>query len=165
MDTTRLAHATDANEIAELQMANWHIEHPAVARLLDPRDVQTQWEQAITNHGSGRVLVCERNGTLVGVAAVEFKGETGLLSLLEVAPSVRRELIGSRLLNAVADIASQTGCFHLRAWLTTRQNDGKLFLESTGWAATGLTRTVRTETGVTGGSELTDQQIELFTSL
>lgn len=171
MDTIRLANATDAPAIADLQITNWQRSHPAIAKLLDHEDVQSQWADAITRHsGSGRVLVCERGGAVVGVAAIEFGREAGRLSLLEVEPAVRRQLIGSRLLNAVADIAAQAGCLRLSAWLSTDQSGGRLFLESTGWVTSGATRTVSTDTEEKGqhGEEetgFTEDQQELTTSL
>ncbi len=134
-------------------------------------EVEDAWVQAITIHSDmGRVLVCERDGTLVGVAAIEFSGEVGHVSLLEVALEVRRQLIGSRLLNAVADIAYQSGYRHLSLWLNTEQSVGQQFFESMGWARSGANRTVstvNTENGVSesGQPEITEQQCELTTSL
>ncbi len=161
-----MATVTDAPKIAELQLSNWQHTHPAIAQRLNRENVQSQWAHAITlQEAGGRVLVCESDGALVGVAAIEFEQEIGHLSLLEVAPEFRRQLFGSRLLNAVADIAHKTGCLQLRTWLNEDQKEGKLFLESIGWAATGATRTVSTETAEIGTPELTDHQIELTTSL
>lgn len=166
MDTTRLARATDAPRITNLQLGNWRISHPEIAQLLIPADVQSQWTQAITNEGArGRVLVCERDQALVGVAVVEFDGEMGALTLLEVEPAVRRQLIGARLLNAVADIATTAGCLQLCAWLTADQVAGKKFLESTGWASSGASRTVSTDPGEAENSALRTDQIEWRTAL
>jgi GNAT superfamily N-acetyltransferase len=169
-----LANATDAQGIAQLQISNWQLTHSVLAQALDPGDVESAWAQAITIHGGlGRALVCERDGTLVGVIAIEFQGELGLISLLEVAPEVRRQLIGARLLNAVADIAGQAGCRHMSLWLNDDQIDAMKFFESMGWALSGATRTVSTDwahfTDLIGpqipDSELTEQQCELTTSL
>ncbi len=177
MDTVRLANATDAQRISQLQISNWQLTHSVVAQSLDPGDVESAWAQAITIHGDlGRVLVCERDGTLVGVIAIEFQGELGLISLLEVAPEVRRQLIGARLLNAVADIAGQAGCRHMSLWLNDDQSIAKKFFESMGWALSGATRTVSMDLTDLADmtdlidpqildSELTEQQCELTTSL
>jgi len=177
VDTVRLANATDARDIAQLQISNWQLTHSVLAQSLDPGDVESAWAQAITIHGElGRVLVCERDGTLVGVIAIEFHGELGLISLLEVAPAVRRQLIGARLLNAVADIAGQAGCRHMSLWLNDDQADAKKFFESMGWALSGATRTVSAElvdlaeptlakNARNSTSEITQQQCELTTSL
>ncbi len=166
-----MASATDAPGITQLQISNWQLTHSVLAQSLDPGEVESAWTQAITIHGAmGRVLVCERDGTLVGVTAIEFQGESGLISLLEVAPEFRRQLIGARLLNAVADIAGQAGCRQMSVWLNDDQSDAKKFFESIGWALSGGTRTVSATVMDTSGqqaydSELTEQQCELTTSL
>ena len=156
MDTTRLAKATDAPLITELQLANWHISHPEIAEFLDSRDVQVQWESAIRDQSSrGRVLVCERDLVVVGVAAIEFEDQLGQLSLLEVTPTCRRQLIVSRLLNAVADIAGRAGASSMYSWVATADTSAQEFLESTGFTHTGATRTIGFHDGST--DLLTDQ--------
>jgi N-acetylglutamate synthase-like GNAT family acetyltransferase len=156
MDSTRLAKATDAPLITELQLANWHISHPEIAEFLDSRDVQVQWESAIRDQSSrGRVLVCERDLVVVGVAAIEFEDQLGQLSLLEVTPTCRRQLIGSRLLNAVADIAGRAGASSMYSWVATADTSAQEFLESTGFTHTGATRTIGFHDGST--DLLTDQ--------
>lgn len=165
MDTVRLANATDACAITQLQLSNWRLSHTELAQSLVPEDVESAWTQAITIHGDiGRVLVCERDGNLVGIAAIEFSGEVGQISLFEVAPEVRRQLIGARLLNAVADIGSQAGCRHMSLWLNTGQSGGQQFFESMGWALSGATRTV-SSVNEFPESQLTEQQREFTTSL
>ena len=174
MDTVRLANATDAQGITQLQISNWQLTHSVLAQSLNPRDVELAWVQAITIHGDlGRVLVCERDGALVGVIAIEFHGELGLISLLEVAPEVRRQLIGARLVNAVADIAGQAGCQHMSLWLNEDQSEAQKFFESMGWALSGATRTVGADVAEVmdtrdpqvPGSQLTEHQHELTTLL
>jgi N-acetylglutamate synthase-like GNAT family acetyltransferase len=168
VDTVRLANATDARAITQLQLSNWQVSHPELVQSLVSKDVEAAWAQAITIHSDiGRVVVCERDGTLVGVATIEFSGEVGQISFIEVAPQVRRQLIGSRLLNAVADIAYQSGCRHMSLWLNAEQSVGQQFFESMGWARSGATRTVSTVSGVSdpGQPEITEHQCELTTSL
>lgn len=169
-----MANATDAQGITQLQISNWRLTHSVLAQSLDPREVESAWAQAITIYSDlGRVLVCERDGTLVGVTAIEFQGELGLISLLEVAPAVRRQLIGARLVNAVADIAGQAGCRHMSLWLNNNQSEAKKFFESIGWAPSGATRIVSVDLAESPdtrdlqipGSELTEQQYELTTLL
>ena len=151
-----MAKATDAPLITELQLANWHISHPEIAEFLDSRDVQVQWESAIRDQSSrGRVLVCERDLVVVGVAAIEFEDQLGQLSLLEVTPTCRRQLIGSRLLNAVADIAGRAGASSMYSWVATADTSAQEFLESTGFTHTGATRTIGFHDGST--DLLTDQ--------
>ena len=165
VDITRLANATDSDQITHLQITNWKLSHPEIAHLLDAEDVQSQWAHAITDQGArGRVLICERDGILVGVAAVEFDQEIGHLSLIEVAPDLRRTLIGSRLLNAAADLAHKSGCMRLNCWLNEDQHDGRLFLESTGWGISGASRTLGTVTDDPDRTVVA-HQIELTTSL
>ena len=165
VDITRLANATDSDQITHLQITNWKLSHPEIAHLLDAEDVQSQWAHATTDQGArGRVLICERDGILVGVAAVEFDQDIGHLSLIEVAPDLRRTLIGSRLLNAAADLAHKSGCMRLNCWLNEDQHDGRLFLESTGWGISGASRTLGTVTDDPDRTVVA-HQIELTTSL
>ena len=165
VDITRLANATDSDQITHLQITNWKLSHPEIAHLLDAEDVQSQWAHAITDQGArGHVLICERDGILVGVAAVEFDQDIGHLSLIEVAPDLRRTLIGSRLLNAAADLAHKSGCMRLNCWLNEDQHDGRLFLESTGWGISGASRTLGTVTDDPDRTVVA-HQIELTTSL
>ena len=165
VDITRLANATDSDQITHLQITNWKLSHPEIAHLLDAEDVQSQWAHAITDQGArGRVLICERDGILVGVAAVEFDQDIGHLSLIEVAPDLRRTLIGSRLLNAAAALAHKSGCMRLNCWLNEDQHDGRLFLESTGWGISGASRTLGTVTDDPDRTVVA-HQIELTTSL
>lgn len=165
MDTVRLANATDAHAITQLQLSNWQLSHTELAQSLEAQDVESAWVQAITiDNDIGRVLVCERDGTLVGVAAIEFLGEVGQISLCEVAPEVRRQLIGARLVNAVADIAYQAGCQHMSLWLSNVQSDGQQFFESMGWLPSGATRTLSAVNGIPE-SQVTEHQFELITSL
>ena len=165
VDITRLANATDSDQITHLQITNWKLSHPEIAHLLDAEDVQSQWAHAITDQGArGRVLICERDGILVGVAAVEFDQDIGHLSLIEVAPDLRRTLIGSRLLNAAADLAHKSGCMRLNCWLNEDQHDGRLFLESTGWGISGASRTLGTVTDDPDRTVVA-HQIEFTTSL
>ena len=160
-----MANATDSDQITHLQITNWKLSHPEIAHLLDAEDVQSQWAHAITDQGArGRVLICERDGILVGVAAVEFDQDIGHLSLIEVAPDLRRTLIGSRLLNAAADLAHKSGCMRLNCWLNEDQHDGRLFLESTGWGISGASRTLGTVTDDPDRTVVA-HQIELTTSL
>lgn len=163
-----MANATDAQAITQLQISNWRLTHSVVAQSLNPAEVASAWVQAITNQGDiGRVLICERDQILIGVAAIEFEGEVGLISLIEVAPEVRRQLIGARLLNAVADIARQGGCLQVSLWLNAEQTDGKAFFESMGWVPSGATRTVSAMVTVAHNSDarITEQQCEFTTML
>ena len=165
VDITRLANATDSDQITHLQITNWKLSHPEIAHLLDAEDVQSQWAHALTDQGArGRVLICERDGIRVGAAAVEFDQDIGHLSLIEVAPDLRRTLIGSRLLNAAADLAHKSGCMRLNCWLNEDQHDGRLFLESTGWGISGASRTLGTVTDDPDRTVVA-HQIELTTSL
>ena len=162
-----MANATDAPRITQLQISNWQLSVPEVAQKLIPAEVESKWAQAITFHGDiGRVLVCEREGNLIGIAAIEFSGEASLLSLLEVAPEFRRQLVGARLINAVADLAQQAGCHHMTLWLNVDQTDAQLFFESMGWAPSGATRTVSSsDLNEHPQPELTEQQREFTTNL
>jgi N-acetylglutamate synthase-like GNAT family acetyltransferase len=165
VDTVRLANATDARAITQLQLSNWLHSHAELAQSLVAKDVESAWVQAITIQSDlGRVLVCERDGILVGVAAIEFLGGIGQISLLEVAPETRRQLIGARLVNAVADIALQAGCEQMSLWLSAAQSQGQLFFESMGWAPSGATRILGSANGDLD-SQVTERQHELTTSL
>ena len=87
MDTVRLANAMDAPAITQLQLSNWQLSHAELAQTLVSEDVEFAWAQAITIHTDlGRVLICERDGTLVGVAAVEFWGKSARFPSSRLSP-------------------------------------------------------------------------------
>lgn len=145
---SRLARLDDAPGIAQLQLRSWEHRGITVDEIRDTPDVTHQWELAITTRQSeGRVIVVESNAHVVGFGAIAIvqSGEFSELVALEVHPTHRRQGVGSRLINAVADIATRMNTPAIRAWIEDSEIEAQALLRETGWDITGATRAVRTE--------------------
>ena len=165
MLTTRIARISDALAIAELQLESWtdrgihHLSPP------DLQQVAAEWATAIRDQQElGRIIVVEKGAEskLVGCAGVmrSIDPRQCELILLEVAPTERRQKIGSRLVNASADIANGFGADSINAWIETNEVAAISLLESAGWQRSGAQRQKVGADGETSRNEL-----ELHTSL
>jgi GNAT superfamily N-acetyltransferase len=59
---------------------------------------------------TGKFLLLEDSGSLVGCVYVELRGERGYFGLLSVDPSRQRSGFGSRLIRAAEDYCRSAGC-------------------------------------------------------
>ena len=165
MFTTRLARIDDARGIARVQIESWAdrgIELPSPPDLIE---VANEWETAIRDQqSSGRIVVVEKDSDsmIVGCAGIIRSMDPRLseLVLLEVAPPERRQMVASRLLNAIADIAQGFGADSIHAWVGVDELAALTLLESAGWKLTGAQRqTMATE------SKPPRNELEVHTSL
>lgn len=153
MFESRLARIDDAPRIARLQATSW--ESRGIISFTDDEadqfaEATQQWEIAIRDMQSqGRVLVVEIHGEVVGFAAISVSqpAEFSELVALEVDPTHRREGIGSRLINAAADIAVRMNAHMIRAWVEESEIAAQTLLRETGWATSGATRVTQNESG------------------
>jgi N-acetylglutamate synthase-like GNAT family acetyltransferase len=142
MLTTRLARIDDAYAIAALQRQSW-MDRGINHELIPPLDaVAAEWVTAIRDQQeSGRIIVVvkDADSTIVGCAGVIRTVEPRLceLILLEVAPHERRNKIGSRLVNACADLARGFGADSMHAWIGLNETAATHLLESAGWQKSG----------------------------
>lgn len=153
MFESRLARIDDAPHIARLQATSWESRGIIDINADVPDyiiDATQHWEVAIRDMQSdGRVLVVEAQGEIVGFAAISVSGPDAFSELLalEVDPQRRRQGIGSRLINATADIAERMNALKIRAWVEKDEIAARALLRETGWAESGSTRLTQSESG------------------
>ncbi len=165
MFTTRLARIDDATSIAEIQISSWTDRGLKIASIDDLDHMSAQWAAAIQDQqGEGRIIVVEKDGssTLVGCAGIVKSpdSQNADLILLEVLPAERRQQVGSRLINACADIAKGFGADFIEAWIGIEEVAAIQLLEGSGWERTGAER-------LSSGkdSEYLREEVKLHTSL
>lgn len=152
--SVRPASAADAEAIARVQVVTWRTAYRALlpVEVLDDWDddaATASWRAAVsTPPSSGHgVLVAVDSGTVVGFAAYGPTDDADAVELatLLVEPRWGRRGHGSRLLAAVADLATERGVHSLQAWVPEDDAVTARFLGSAGWAPDGWTR--RLDTG------------------
>lgn len=154
--SVRPATEDDAPDLARVQAAVWSVVHgdrlPAevIEAVASPGAV-AQWRSAVTEPPSPRhrVLTALADERVVGFAALAPASDPdtipsldGELLVLCVDPAESGAGHGSRLVNAVADVAGSDGVQHLHAWLADDESDLRAFLVGAGWAADGATRSL-----------------------
>ncbi|MGY1834573.1 GNAT family N-acetyltransferase [Blastococcus sp. SYSU DS0510] len=149
--SVRPARPEDAAAIARVQGVTWRTAYRSLlpAEVLDGWDeeaVTEAWRSAVTTPPSAghRVLVAVEQGAVVGFAAVATGPEAAEISTLLVEPRWGRRGHGSRLLAAVADLASADATTRLEVWLVESDRASADFYESAGWAPDGWARTLDT---------------------
>jgi GNAT superfamily N-acetyltransferase len=159
--SVRPARAGDAADMARIQVVTWRTAY----RTLLPPEVLDEWDEPAAAdvwraavvapptpaHG---VLVAVDGDAVVGFAAYgppevspgepSLEGPTTEVATLLVEPRWGRRGHGSRLLAAVADMATASGAAHLAMWVPDADTVTARFLESAGWARAGSMRTLET---------------------
>lgn len=173
--SVRPADVADAGEIARVQAAVWARVHgdrlpPDVLAAVGSPEAAEQWRTAAADPPSSRhrVLVALSGHRVVGFAALSPAYDPDTVPQLDdellalcVDPAESGQGHGSRLVNAVADVARDEGVHHLHAWLAAAETDLRAFLESAGWAADGATRSL----DLTGDGSVLVEQLRLRTAL
>lgn len=89
----------------------------------------------------GTFLVGELDGSIVAMGALRrIDSATGEIKRMRVRPSVQRHGLGSLILQALEQHASQRGLWHLELDTTTGQRAARSFYEKHGYNAVGLRR-------------------------
>ncbi len=153
--SVRPATAGDAPELARIQAAVWAGVHPDLpADVLETVGSETaaqQWAAAAASPPSPRhrVLTALAGERVVGFAALApaadpdtVAADEGELLALCVDPAATGQGHGSRLVNAVADLARIDGVRNLHAWLADAERDLSAFLAGSGWDADGAVRSL-----------------------
>ncbi|MEO7981917.1 MAG: GNAT family N-acetyltransferase, partial [Sporichthyaceae bacterium] len=173
--SVRPATDDDAPALARIQAAVWARVHadrlPAeVLEVVGSEGAAAQWRSAVTEPPSPRhrVLTALAGERVVGFAALAPASDPdtipsldGELLVLCVDPSDTGAGHGSRLVNAVADLARIDGVRHLHSWLADDEADLRAFLVGSGWAADGATRSL----DLLGDDAVLVQQSRLRTAL
>lgn len=162
--SVRPASASDAAEIGRLQTETWRIAYQKIlpAQVLDSLDADQfaqGWRDAIQSPPSARhhVLIALEGDQRVGFVSFGPDEDrqpqdpdpagTDAIGALLVEPRWGRRGHGSRLLAAVADLASGAGVHRLVAWVPAADTASLEFYRSAGWAADGLQRSLDTGAG------------------
>lgn len=173
--SVRPAGEADAGTIARIQAAVWARVHgdrlpTEVLEAVGSPEAAGQWRTAATDPPSARhrVLVALAGDRVVGFAALApaydpdtAADQDGEVLALCVDPAESGHGHGSRLLNAVADVAREDGVRHLHVWLAAAETELRAFLESSGWAADGAVRSL----DLTGDGAVRVGQVRLRTAL
>lgn len=100
----RFATEADAPAIIELVNAAYQVEKFfKVGERTDAAEIAALLK-------TGRFLLLEHNGELIGSVYTELRGERGYLGMLAVSPAHQRQGIGSRLIAAAEEFCREMGC-------------------------------------------------------
>jgi GNAT superfamily N-acetyltransferase len=149
----RAARPADAEALGHVQARAWAASYgDLLPAPPDERQLADAWTIAITDPPSPRhrVLVATAGTRVVGFAALapsaDADAATGTeasdaeLLVLVVDPADLGHGHGSRLLNASADVLTESGARRLRAWVPEPDTDRLRFLTGAGFAADGAAR-------------------------
>lgn len=154
--SVRPATAGDAADLARIQAAVWSAVHgdglPAdVVEAVGSAAAAERWGAAAAEPPSPRhrVLTALAGEQVVGFAALAPASDPDTIPALDgellalcVDPAATGHGHGSRLVNAVADLARIDGVHHLHVWLTDAERDLREFLAGAGWDADGASRSL-----------------------
>lgn len=146
----RAARPADAAALGHVQARAWAASYgDLLPAPPDERQLADAWVTAITDPPSRhhRVLVATAGNRIVGFAALAPSADADAaavgdaeLLVLVVDPDHLGHGHGSRLLNASADVLTESGAGRLRAWVPEPDADRLRFLTGAGFAADGATR-------------------------
>ncbi len=173
--SVRIAWATDAHAIAEVQVGAWREAYAdtlpgEVLAALPADDFARQWELSISRPAEARqrVLVALDRATVRGFAATlpSTDGDAdpshdAEVAEFAVASEHRHAGHGSRLLHAVVDTLRSDKFERATLWLNATNDDLHRFLVEQGWAPDGAHR----ELDLYGDGSITVKQIRLHTDL
>lgn len=155
--SVRPALASDAREIAALQIESWKATlgddiAPEVFDAFDVDAMEQQWSTSITaTPGAGYGVLTALSGhQIVGYVAVA----PGTIVSLEVSPLHQREGHGSRLLTAAVDQLQRISASEFTVWIPQHAQAKKDFFASAGLAPDGRVRQLQ----VTPDSSVTEER-------
>lgn len=171
----RAARGEDAAAIAGVQAAGWRSTYEGVL----PVEVLAAWgdEAAVRSWASAigeaptprhQVLVATENTTVVGFAATVPAGDADLdpsadleLQAVCVGPPWRGRGHGSRLVNAVGDLAAAAAVERIGVWVSEQEEALSRLLCAAGWAEDGASRTL----DLRGDGQVLVRQMRLLTRI
>lgn len=173
--SVRPATPDDAADLARIQAAVWAEVHGAdlpadVIETVGSPAAAAQWRDAAAAPPSPRhrVLTALAGEQVVGFAALAPAGDPDTIPALDaellalcVDPGATGAGHGSRLVNAVADVAREAGFHHLHAWLSPAEARLRAFLVAAGWDDDGAVRSL----DLRGDGEVLLDQARLRTAL
>lgn len=138
----RAATGEDRDAVVAVFLACWResysgiLPEPVVAAMTDER-ATTLWTRVLA--ATGRVLVAERDGTVLGVT--RFDSEEGVVHSLYVAPAEQGLGVGTRLLDTAFETMRSHGAASASLWVFAANGPSLAFYRSRGWLPDGRTRT------------------------
>jgi GNAT superfamily N-acetyltransferase len=147
----RLAVADDADRIGLVHVRSWQAAYAGIigADVLDDLSTERRsgyWREAI---GRGeRVWVVEREGTVVGFAAVgparddDLPAGAGEVPAIYLEPESWSMGLGRALFAAAVDDLRAGGFEPLVLWVLTDNDRGRRFYEAAGWTPDGTERPI-----------------------
>lgn len=152
--SVRAARPQDAPEVARVQAAAWRSAYADVlppellTAVSGPESVAT-WAAAIEQPPSPRhrLLVALEGTAVAGFASVVPASDADLdpgedleIQALYVLPQHTGHGHGSRLVNAIGDLAAEGGAGLVTAWVSQQEDGLARLLTGAGWAADGAAR-------------------------
>jgi GNAT superfamily N-acetyltransferase len=173
--SVRLAWASDASAIADVQVDSWREGYAGllpddVLATLPAEQFAQQWEQSISRPSDARqrVLVALERATVRGFAATLPASDAdadpsrdGDIAEFIVSPGHRGTGHGSRLLHAVVDTLRADRFSRATLWLNATNDGLRRFLTDQGWAPDGAYR----ELDLYGDGSVTVKQVRMHTDL
>ncbi|HTV82702.1 MAG TPA: GNAT family N-acetyltransferase [Acidobacteriaceae bacterium] len=93
---------------------------------------------------TGRFLLAEENGALLGCVYVELHGEAAYLGLLSVDPARQKAGLGRRMVGAAEEFARETGARRMELTVVNLRTELPPFYQKLGYALAG-TEPIREE--------------------
>ncbi|MDP9444859.1 MAG: GNAT family N-acetyltransferase [Actinomycetota bacterium] len=171
----RVALASDAERIAELQVRAWRQAYAAalpadVLDSFDTHDFATRWQRAIArpNEARRRILVALDSVDVVGFGLTAPADDPdadpaydGQVAEFLVAPERTGRGHGSRLMQGCADTLRADRFTRATIWVNADDDALRGFLSTAGWAPDGAHRVL----DLTGDGSTTVKQVRLHTDL
>ncbi len=86
---------------------------------------------------SGRFLLLEDAGELIGSIYVELRGERGYIGMLAVSPARQRGGVGTRLMAAAEEFCREMGCREMELTVVDKRTELPPLYERFGYRVTG----------------------------
>ncbi|CAN5426749.1 GNAT family N-acetyltransferase [soil metagenome] len=128
----RIADRSDAGEITLLINSAFR-----VAENFFVEGDRIEVKEVIDMLNTGRFLLAEEEGTLIGCVYVEPRGERAYLGLLSVNPSCQQSGVGSLLMAAAENYCSGMACHFMDIKLVNLRKELPGFYQRRGYVETG----------------------------
>jgi N-acetylglutamate synthase-like GNAT family acetyltransferase len=128
----RVAHAADAEKITRLINLSFY---PAEGFFVEGDRIKLK--EVIDSLVTGKFLLAEDEGTLIGCVYVEPRGERAYLGLLSVDPSRQQSGVGSLLMDAGEEYCSSLACRFMDIKMVNLREDLPGFYQRRGYVVTG----------------------------
>jgi N-acetylglutamate synthase-like GNAT family acetyltransferase len=131
----RIADAADAEGITLLINSAFH---PAEGFFVEGDRIKLK--EVIDSLNSGKFLLAEEEGALIGCVYVEPRGERAYLGLLSVDPSRQQSGVGSLLMDAGEKYCSSIACRFMDIKMVNLRKELVGFYQRRGYVETGTSR-------------------------